>query len=135
MSSQSIERQTVAFCDELKIRLTGLEKHLDLPSFSIDPDDLFFRNVLVCADKGDPVLPVFLVADTDDLCRYLPVFTNKDVYRKQISAAPGTLLTNAKDLFDGKLFSFVLVIDTRTLLELFLIMAMESSPRSLTAIS
>ena len=117
MSGQSIERQTVAFRDKLKIRLTGLEKNFNLPSFPLDTDDLYFRDVLVCADKSDPALPVFLVAYTDDLCRHLPVFTNQNVYIKQISAAPGTLLTNAKDLFDGELFSFILVVNTGTLLD------------------
>ncbi len=70
------------------------------PSFSVDPNDLFFREIRICADKSDPVLFILLVTDTNDLCRYLLFFSDLDFYRKQIFAASGTFFTDAEDLLD-----------------------------------
>ena len=77
----------MALRDQIKIYLAGLEKYLYLPSFFIDPDDLIFGQIRVCADKSDPILPVLLVADTDDLCRNLLIFPDHDIHREKISAA------------------------------------------------
>ena len=95
MSSQGIIRQTMAFRHQLKIGFAGLEKDLDLPAFSINPDDFFFGKIRIGTDKGDPVLFILLVADTDNLCRDLLFFSDQDIYRKQIFAASPALLTDA----------------------------------------
>lgn len=55
MCCQCIIRQTVALTDQVQIRLAGLEEHLDLPAFSINPNDLFFGKIRIGADKCDPV--------------------------------------------------------------------------------
>ena len=95
---QRIIRQAVAFCNQLQVGLTGLEKHLDLPAFPINPNDLFFGKIRVCTDKSNPVLLILLVADTDNLCRNLLFLSNCDVYRKQIFAAATAFLTDAENL-------------------------------------
>ena len=100
MSCQSIICEAVAFADQVEIRLACLEKHLDLPTFSIDPDDLFLGQFRVCTDKGDPVFPVLFVADTDDLRRKL-LLANLDIYRTQVLAAATAFLTDTEDLLNG----------------------------------
>ena len=80
MGCQRIIRKAMAFRNQLKIGLAGLEKYLDLPSFSINADDFLFGEIRICADKGNPILLVFLVTDTDNLCRDLLIFSNHDVY-------------------------------------------------------
>jgi len=75
----------------------------------------FFRESRICADKGNPVPLVLLVAHTYDLCRDLPVFADHYIYRKQIFAAAAALLADAKDLIDGEPFSLVLIVYTGTL--------------------
>ena len=62
----------------------------NLPSFSIDPDDLIFGKIRVCADESDPVLPVLLVTDTDDLCRELLIFPDHEIHGEKISVAART---------------------------------------------
>ena len=74
---------------------------------------------------------LFFLLRTYNLCRDFPAFADHYIYRKQIFAAAAALLANAKDLIDGEPFSIVLIVSTGT----FLIMAMEFSPRSLTAMS
>lgn len=64
MSSQGIIGQAVAFRDQLKIGLTGLEEDLNLPSFVINPNALFLREFRIRADKGDPVFLILRIADT-----------------------------------------------------------------------
>ncbi len=81
MSCQSIIRQAVAFRNELKIGLAGLEKHLDLPAFPINPNALFFGKIRVCANKGNPVLFVLFVTDIDDLRWDFFFFPDYDIYR------------------------------------------------------
>ena len=117
MGSQGFKGPAVAFADQLKITFAGLEKELYLPSFSINTDNLLFRESRICADKGNPVLLVLLVAHTYDLCRDLPVFADHYIYRKQIFAAAAALLADAKDLIDGKPFSIILIVYTGTLLD------------------
>ena len=117
MSCQSIIGQAVAFCNKLKIRLTGLEKHLDLPPFPINPADLLFGKIRIRTDKGDPVLFVLPVTDADNLCRDLLVLlSDHDVYGEQVFAPAATLLTDAKDLADRKLLPFVFIVNTGALL-------------------
>ena len=107
----------MTFADQLKIGLAGLEKDLYLPPFPIDTDNLFFRERRVCADKGNPVLLVLLVAYTYDLCRDLPVFSDHYIYREQVLAAAAALLADAKDLVDGEPFPLVLIVYTGTLFD------------------
>ena len=116
MGGQGIIRQAVTFRNQLEIGLAGLKKHLDLPAFPIDPDDLFFGKVRFRADISHPVLLIFSVSYTDDLCRDFLVFSNHDVYRKQIFTASAALFADAEDLADGKLFPLVLIVNAGTLL-------------------
>ena len=87
-----------------------------VPAFSIDTDDFFFRKLLVCTDKGNPVLFIPLIADTDNLYQNLLFFSDHDIYRKQIFAATASLLTDTEYLIDGELFPFVLIVDAGPLL-------------------
>lgn len=80
MGGQGIKGPAVAFADQLKIAFAGLEKDLYPPPFSINTDDLLFRESRICADKGDPVLLVLLVAHTYNLCRDIPVFADHYIY-------------------------------------------------------
>ena len=107
----------MAFRQQLKIRFAGLEEDLDLPAFSINPDNLFFGKIRICTDKGNPVLFILLVTDTDDLCRNLLFFSDQDIYRKQIFAASPALLTDAEYLLDGELLSFVFIVNAGTLFD------------------
>ena len=70
----------MALRDQLKICLTSFEEHFDLPAFSVNPDDLFFGKIRIRADEGYPILLVFLIAYTDDLCQSLLFFSNQDIY-------------------------------------------------------
>ena len=45
------------------------------------------------------------------------VLPDHDFYRKKILAATTALLTDAEDLFDGRLFSLVLIVNAGTLLD------------------
>ena len=106
----------MALRDQVQICLAGLEKYLYLPSFSIDPDDLIFGEIRVSTDKSDPVLPVLLVADTDDLCGDLLIFPDHDIYGEKISAAARTFFTDTEDLLDGTLLVFIFVVYPITLI-------------------
>ena len=90
----------MALRHQLQVSLAGLEKDLDLPAFPIDPDDLFFGKIRIGADESNPILFVFLIADTDDFCRNLPAFSNPDIDREQILAATAAFFTNTEDLLD-----------------------------------
>jgi hypothetical protein len=79
MGSQGFKGPAVAFADQLKITFAGLEKDLYLPSFSINTDNLLFRESRICADKGNPVLLVLLVSHTYNLCRDFPVFADHNI--------------------------------------------------------
>ncbi len=57
----------MAFFNHLEIGFTCLEKHLNLPSIPIIANDFLFREIWFCADKGDQVLLVLLIADTNNL--------------------------------------------------------------------
>ena len=96
----------MTFCDQLKVRLTGLEEHFDLPALPVDPNDLFFRKIRSCTDERNPVFLVLFVAYTYDLCRDLMILPNHDVYRKKILAATSALLTDAESDADGFLIEF-----------------------------
>ena len=69
------------------------------------------------ADKSNPVLLIFLIADADDLCRDLLFFPNRDIDREQIFATAAAFLTNAEYLLDGECFSFVFIVDAGTLFD------------------
>lgn len=107
----------MVFRNQLKKGFAGLEKDLDLPAFSINPDDLFFGKTRIGIDKGDPVLFILLVADTDDLCRDILFFSDQDIYRNQIFAASPALLTDAEYLLDGELLSFVFIVNAGALFD------------------
>ena len=107
----------MTFCDQLKVRLTGLEEHFDLPALPVDPNDLFFRKIRSCTDERNPVFLVLFVAYTYDLCRDLMILPNHDVYRKKILAATSALLTDAEDLIDREQFPFVFIVNTGALLD------------------
>ena len=117
MGCQCIIRKAMAFRNQLKKGLAGLKEDFDLPAFSINPDDLFFGKIRIGTDKGDPVLFILLVADTDDLCRNLLFFSDQDIYRKQIFAASPALLTDAEYLLDGELLSFVFIVNAGALFD------------------
>ena len=87
----------MAFFYQSEICFTCLEKHLDLPPLPIIANDFLFREIRICADKGDPVLLVLLITDTNNFSRYLPVFSDHDMNGEQILAAAAALLANAKD--------------------------------------
>ena len=87
------------------------------PPFSINPDDLFVRKIRISSYKGDPVLFILLVADTDDLCQDLLFFSDQDIYRKQVFAASPALLTDAEYLLDGELLSFVFIVNAGALFD------------------
>ena len=58
-----------------------------------------------------------LIPNADDFGRNLLVFTNHDIHGKKVLAAAPALLADAENLFDGKLLSFILVVDVGALLE------------------
>ncbi len=91
-----------------------------MSALSIDPDELFFGKIRICSYKGDPVLFILLVVNTDGFCRNLLFFSDHDIYRKQKFNEPPALLTDAEYLLDGELFFFVFIVNA----ELFLIIAM-----------
>ena len=117
MSSQGVVRKAVAFTDKVEAGLAGLEEDFYLPALSVNPDDLFFRKFRICADKGDPVLPVLFVADAYDLCRDMFILTDLDVYREKVLAAAAALFADTEYLPDGQLLSFVFVVNTGALLD------------------
>ena len=97
----------MAFRNQLQIRLAGLEENFDLPPFPIDPDDLFLRQFRICADKSDPVFFVLLVPNADNPGRNFLVFTNHDSYGEKVFASAAALFTDAENLIDGELLSFI----------------------------
>ena len=105
----------MTFADQIQIRFTGLEKDLNLPAFSIDPNDFFFGKLRICADEGNPVLLVVSVADTDDPGWNLILFPDHHIHGKKIFAPAAAFLADAIDFLYGKLFSFILIIDAGTL--------------------
>lgn len=101
----------MAFRYQLQIGLACLKEYLNLPPLSVDPDDLFFGQFGICTDESNPVFLVFLIPNADDFGRNLLVFTNHDIHGKKVLAAAPALLADAENLFDGKLLSFILVVD------------------------
>ena len=51
----------MAFSNQVQHGFAGFKEDLDLPAFSINTDNLFFRNSCVCADKCQPVFPIGLI--------------------------------------------------------------------------
>ena len=90
----------MALTDQVQIRLAGLEEHLDLPAFSINPNDLFFGKIRISADKCDPVLLVPIITNADDLSWYFLILTDHNIYGKQIFAATSALFADTEDLVD-----------------------------------
>ena len=85
--------------------------------FSINTEDLLFRESRIRADKGNTVLLVLLVAYTYNLCWDIPVFADHYIYGKQIFSAAAALLADAKDQTDGEPFYIVLIVYTGTLFD------------------
>ena len=108
MSCQSVIRETMALRDQIQIGHAGLEKGLYFLSFFICPDDFIFGKIWVFADNSDPVLPVLLVADTDNLCRDLLIFPDHDIHGEKIFTAVRTFFADTEDLLDGTLLVFIL---------------------------
>ena len=92
----------MTFRNQLKVRLAGLEEHLDLPALSVNPDDLLLGKIRVRADKSNPVFLILLVPHADDLCRDLLVLSDLNVYRKQILTAPAAFFADAEDPVDSE---------------------------------
>ena len=63
------------------------------------------------------IVALFVVTDTDDLCRNLLCFSDHDIYRKQVFAAAPTFLADTEYLLDGELFSIVFIVNAGTLFD------------------
>lgn len=74
VSCKCIIRKTMVFTYKVQHGFACLKKHLYLPAFSINSADFIFRKIRICADERNPILTVFLVADTDDFSRNCIIF-------------------------------------------------------------
>lgn len=131
MCCQCIIGKTATLSNQIQVGFAGLEEYFNLPSFSIDSNDLFFGKIRVCADKGNPILLIPIVADTYDFCRNFLVLTDYDFDRKRIFAASSAFLQMPKILLIESCFPSY----SERILELFLIIAMALRPRFFAAIS
>ena len=65
MGSQRVIRKTVALTDKLQVGFAGFEEYLDLPSFAVYPNDLFFREYRIGANESDPIFLVLLISNAE----------------------------------------------------------------------
>ena len=79
-------------------RLCGYRHNL--PAFTIDPYDFFFRKFRVGTDESNPVFLVVTVTDTYYLGWNLLFLSDHDIHRKKILATTSVFLANAKNLPD-----------------------------------
>ena len=74
----------MAFSNQVEHRFAGLEENLDLPTFSINTDDLFFGKSRICTDKSKLILTVRSVSYTNNLRRNRILFSDHDINGKQV---------------------------------------------------
>ncbi len=110
MGTHGIIRNPTVFLHKFQIRFAGFEKDLDVPSLSINTDDLFLRNGDVRTHQYQPVLPFALIADEYQLCRdAFPILFDLHKYGQKIAGTSPPLLVAAVDLFDIEPFTLVSV--------------------------
>ena len=112
MCCQCVIRKRIALADQIQIRFAGFEENLNLPSFAIDPDDLFRRKFHVCTNETDPVFLVLLIADAYDTGRNLFFLSDHNVNREKIFTAAPALFVDAINLLDGELLTVVFITDS-----------------------
>ena len=103
MGSQRVIRKTVALTDKLQVGFAGFEEYLDLPSFAVYSNDLFFREHRIGANESDPIFLVLLISNADDFGGDLLILSCHDLYGKQIFTAAAALFADTEDFIDGKL--------------------------------
>ena len=82
--------------------LAGFEEHLDFPAFAVDAQNFFWIQADICAEYGNPVLPIVPIADADDPGRYcIPLHIRKqDVNRQEIPGTPAPFPAYSEDLLE-----------------------------------
>ena len=86
--------------DKLQVGFAGFEEYLDLPSFAVYPNDLFFREHRIGANESDPIFLVLLISNADDFGEDLLILSYHDLYGKQIFTATAALLADTEDFID-----------------------------------
>ena len=110
MGTHGIIRNPTVFLHKFQIRFAGFEKDLNVPSLSINTDDLFLRNGDVRTHQYQPVLPFALIADEYQLCRdAFPILFDLHKYGQKIAGTSPPLLVAAVDLFDIEPFTLLSV--------------------------
>ena len=66
VSGQRVIRQAVAFGTQIQDGFTGLEEDLDIPTLTVNPQNLFLRQISVGADESNPFLFSGFMANTYD---------------------------------------------------------------------
>lgn len=84
MSKHHIVGTPLKFLSEVQVRFVHLEEHFDIPAFTIDPYDFFFRQIQVGAKQSQPLFRAISVTYKNDSCLYFLIViidSNDDNHR------------------------------------------------------